>query len=83
MNELELASELRDVYKSGLKNGTATAEAVLFGIRRASDIHGLAHFASSRTSVIMKIITLSGVNRNVEPMISLGYNLSSSVKIIE
>ena len=38
MNELELASELPDVYKSGLKNGTATAEAVLFGIRRASDI---------------------------------------------
>lgn len=80
----ELASELRDVYKKGLQDGTATAEAVLFGIRRSSDILKLVHSSDcSRTSVIQEIIDLSGVNKKVEPMISLGYNLSPRVKVLE
>lgn len=80
----DLADELRSVYEYGLKNDAATVEAVLFGIRRNSDIVRLIHSAySSRTSVIREIITLSGIGREIEPMISLGCNLSTRVKILE
>lgn len=80
----ELASELRVVYEKGMQDGTATVEAVLFGIRRSSDILMLVDFSNgSRTSVIQEIIDLSGVNKNIEPMISLGHNLSSRVRILE
>ena len=81
-DERQLGIELQRTYESGLRRQEATANAVLFGIQYADDIRRIMHRRDrSRTAVIEDIIAISSIGRDVEPMISLGVNLSGSVDI--
>ena len=82
MEKEELALKLKEVHERGITNRDATTKVILFGVKYASELRQLmSRGRLSRAALVGEILALAGIERDLEPELSTGMNLSAYVNL--